>query len=189
MRLSFLLTSLVTCTFVTAIPLGNDISKEKTPSKTDQTPSKPNSTKETASAHPSTLTVAGPYSCPPKQYKACCMSLEETSKELMHPVGELVPIVGGIAISSQVSFQCMFRHSHLSISKFEMLSHKTGCLNKHFIHTVTNIDNRQCYGTIEGSPHMQRSRIHTHVLWELIGGRFIILALQQPIINRFIRLE
>lgn len=164
MRLSFLLTSLVTCTFVTAIPLGNDISKEKTPSKTDQTPSKPNSTKETASAHPSTLTVAGPYSCPPKQYKACCMSLEETSKELMHPVGELVPIVGGIAISSQVSFQCMFRHSHLSISKFEMLSHKTGCLNKHFIHTVTNIDNRQCYGTIEGSPHMQRSRIHTHVL-------------------------
>ncbi|KAJ6130350.1 hypothetical protein N7512_003130 [Penicillium capsulatum] len=53
-----------------------------------------------------TMSPVGAYSCPQKQHKACCQSLQQTSKEIMKPVGELVPIVGGLEISSAVSFQC-----------------------------------------------------------------------------------
>ncbi|KAJ5379488.1 hypothetical protein N7509_012607 [Penicillium cosmopolitanum] len=48
----------------------------------------------------------GPYSCPQKQYKQCCQSLAQTSHDIIKPLGELVPILGGIQISSAVSFQC-----------------------------------------------------------------------------------
>ncbi|KAJ5995639.1 hypothetical protein N7481_002616 [Penicillium waksmanii] len=48
----------------------------------------------------------GPYSCPQNQYKQCCQSLAQTSHDILKPLGGLVPIVGGIQISSAVSFQC-----------------------------------------------------------------------------------
>lgn len=49
----------------------------------------------------------GPYSCPQKEVKQCCLSLAQTSHDIIQPIGELVPLVGGIQISSKVSFQCM----------------------------------------------------------------------------------
>ena len=59
-----------------------------------------------------TMTPVGAYSCPQKQHKQCCQSLQQTSKDLMKPIGDLVPIVGGLEISSKISFQCMHSLCH-----------------------------------------------------------------------------
>ncbi|KAJ5708935.1 hypothetical protein N7493_010269 [Penicillium malachiteum] len=107
MRLASLFTSLATlCTIVVAIPVAADPSLMQMPTPSKSTPSVASTASPSHSASPSTLTLVGAYQCPRNQYKACCQSLEQTTKELMKPVGDLVPIVGGISISSQVSFQC-----------------------------------------------------------------------------------
>lgn len=54
------------------------------------------------------MTPVGAYQCPQEQVKRCCMSLEQTSRMLIDGVGELVPVVNGLSISSQISFHCMF---------------------------------------------------------------------------------
>ncbi|KAF3396310.1 hypothetical protein F1880_007019 [Penicillium rolfsii] len=53
------------------------------------------------------MTPVGAYQCPQKQLKKCCMSLQETSRMLVDGIGELVPALGGIAVSSKVSFNCV----------------------------------------------------------------------------------
>ncbi|OOQ85621.1 hypothetical protein PEBR_25464 [Penicillium brasilianum] len=52
------------------------------------------------------MTPVGAYQCPQEQVKRCCMSLEQTSRMLIDGVGELVPVVNGLSISSQISFHC-----------------------------------------------------------------------------------
>ncbi|KAJ5908556.1 hypothetical protein N7495_001238 [Penicillium taxi] len=51
-------------------------------------------------------TPVGPYSCPTKQYKRCCTSLAQTSKDILKPVGDLLPWTNGIQINSGVAFEC-----------------------------------------------------------------------------------
>jgi hypothetical protein len=62
------------------------------------------------------MTPVGAYQCPQDQAKRCCMSLEQTSRMLIDGVGELVPALSSISISSQVSFHCMFPSICHSIS-------------------------------------------------------------------------
>ncbi|KAF7712243.1 Uncharacterized protein PECH_004336 [Penicillium ucsense] len=59
-----------------------------------------------SSAAKASATPVGAYQCPPNKYKRCCMSIQEGSRELLDKVGELVPTLGGIAVSSQISFSC-----------------------------------------------------------------------------------
>ncbi|KAJ5181198.1 hypothetical protein N7491_000753, partial [Penicillium cf. griseofulvum] len=46
------------------------------------------------------------YTCPKDKFKSCCMSVQQTGKDVIQPLGELVPIVGGLELSSAISFQC-----------------------------------------------------------------------------------
>ncbi|KAJ6131943.1 hypothetical protein N7471_007158 [Penicillium samsonianum] len=46
------------------------------------------------------------YTCPKGKYKSCCMSVQQTGKDIINPLGELVPVVGGIEVSSALSFRC-----------------------------------------------------------------------------------
>ncbi|KXG49611.1 uncharacterized protein PGRI_055790 [Penicillium griseofulvum] len=46
------------------------------------------------------------YTCPKGKFKSCCMSVQQTGKDVIKPLGELVPIVGGLELSSAISFQC-----------------------------------------------------------------------------------
>ncbi|CAI7624764.1 unnamed protein product [Penicillium bialowiezense] len=62
-----------------------------------------------ASASASPTPSVNPYeawSCPATKTKACCMSVQQTSKDIIQPLGELVPIVGGLQVSSAITFQC-----------------------------------------------------------------------------------
>ncbi|KAJ5689277.1 hypothetical protein N7462_003669 [Penicillium macrosclerotiorum] len=52
------------------------------------------------------MTPVGAYQCPQKQFKQCCMSLEQTSRTIVHGLGELVPVLSGVQLSSAISFQC-----------------------------------------------------------------------------------
>ncbi|OQD73409.1 hypothetical protein PENDEC_c015G00849 [Penicillium decumbens] len=101
MHLTTLFASLSTLlTIAAAIPVAQDPSKpskpviSSTPTPTASTPT------------PSMITMVGPYQCPPNQQKQCCQSLQETSHDIMKGLGELVPILGGIQVSSKISFQC-----------------------------------------------------------------------------------
>lgn len=63
-----------------------------------------------ASASPTpSLNPYEAYTCPAGKFKACCMSVQQTGHDIIKGLGELVPIVGGIQLSSAISFQCMFR--------------------------------------------------------------------------------
>ncbi|KAJ5108630.1 hypothetical protein N7456_005305 [Penicillium angulare] len=93
------------CTLSVAVPVNHDHALAHNPSRTNVLASS-SAAYASPSATPSMITVAGAYQCPPKQRKSCCTSLEETTKELMKPVSDLVPSIGGISISSKVSFQC-----------------------------------------------------------------------------------
>lgn len=62
-----------------------------------------------------TATVAA-YACPTKQFKQCCQSVQSVSKSLIAPLGNLIPLLNGLQISSAVSFQCM-RFSVLFVYK------------------------------------------------------------------------
>ncbi|KAJ6155465.1 hypothetical protein N7470_006031 [Penicillium chermesinum] len=85
MRLIYLLAPVATiCTFGAAIPLASSQGKSPTPT--------PTPTKALASA-------STPRTNP-------AMPSQKTSKEIMKGLGDLVPIVGGIQISSKISFQC-----------------------------------------------------------------------------------
>lgn len=106
MHLIQLLTGVVTlCSLGVAIPVANgrDASPNTSPTPTMALTSA--SASEGIAAAPS-QTMVGPYVCPPKQFKKCCQSLQETSKELMQGLGDVVPILGGVQISSKISFQC-----------------------------------------------------------------------------------
>lgn len=102
MHLATLIYSLATLTIATAVPLapGNTVTVP-TSTAANTAPSPVSSV-----AAPS-MTPVGAYQCPPKQFKRCCMSVQQTSRMLIDSIGELVPVLGGIAISSQVSFDCM----------------------------------------------------------------------------------
>ncbi|KAJ5759761.1 hypothetical protein N7520_006917 [Penicillium odoratum] len=92
------------CTITTAVPFSH---QEQTPTLTIIPKSASAShSQPSASASPTRIPV-GAYQCPEKQYKACCMSLEEASKDIIvKPLSDLVPMFGGIQVSSKVSFQC-----------------------------------------------------------------------------------
>lgn len=101
---TFTFTSLLT--IAVAIPVTQE--PHATPAPTSAKPTKPSSAAAAqASSHLATPSPVGAYSCPPKQFKQCCQSVEQTSHSIMKGLGELVPILGGIQISSQISFQCM----------------------------------------------------------------------------------
>ncbi|KAJ5947602.1 hypothetical protein N7466_000617 [Penicillium verhagenii] len=104
MHLAPLLTILATlCSITTAIPLGQDQSQPTTPTPSTN-PSA--SASHTHSATAPVRTPVGPYQCPQEQYKACCQSLEQTTQDVFTSLGEVLPMVGGIQVSSKVSFQC-----------------------------------------------------------------------------------
>ncbi|KAJ5104662.1 hypothetical protein NUU61_002009 [Penicillium alfredii] len=86
----------------TAIPVVHD-SSSTTPSPTATT--KPSGT-ASASASASASSSLAPYSCPKHTYKQCCQSLEQTSHEVIKPLGSLVPILSGVQVGSALSFQC-----------------------------------------------------------------------------------
>ncbi|KAJ6110416.1 hypothetical protein N7486_002651 [Penicillium sp. IBT 16267x] len=106
MHLTPLLTIFATlCSITTAIPLGEDIPAQSlTPTPTFK-PSAFASPSLSASASP-VRTPVGAYQCPPQQYKACCQGLQEATQGIFHSLGELIPTVGGLEVSSKVSFQC-----------------------------------------------------------------------------------
>ncbi|CAL5871288.1 uncharacterized protein PFLUO_LOCUS5538 [Penicillium psychrofluorescens] len=68
---------------------------------------KPSSTALMASSTSTkpTATVAA-YACPTKQFKQCCQSVNSASKSIIEPLGKLVPIIGGLQISSAITLQC-----------------------------------------------------------------------------------
>lgn len=81
------------------------------PSVQSPTPSKPvipsaSTPYVSQSPTPSMFALVGAYDCPPQQQKQCCQSLQETSHDIMEGLGELVPALGGIQISSKMVFQC-----------------------------------------------------------------------------------
>lgn len=88
-----------------AIPVASD-KPTPTPSMSKVLISPSSSASASASPTPS----VNPYeawSCPAQKTKACCMSVQQTSHDIIKPLGELVPIVGGIQLSSAITFQCM----------------------------------------------------------------------------------
>lgn len=106
MRLTPLLTIFTTlCSVTTAIPLAQDTpAPALTPTPTFK-PSAYASHSHSASASP-VRTPVGAYQCPQQQYKACCQSLEKETQGIFESLGELVPFMGGVQVSSKVSFQC-----------------------------------------------------------------------------------
>ncbi|KAJ5672786.1 hypothetical protein N7507_001913 [Penicillium longicatenatum] len=106
MHLTPLLTIFATlCSITTAIPLGQDTPAEAlTPSPTFK-PSASASYSHSALASP-VRTPVGAYQCPQQQYKACCQSFEEETQGIFKSLGDLVPFIGGVQVSSKVSFQC-----------------------------------------------------------------------------------
>ncbi|KAJ5602524.1 hypothetical protein N7537_005480 [Penicillium hordei] len=105
MHLTTLLTGLVSLLSVTtAIPVGNDIpTPASSVSKSLISPS--SSASASASATPSPNPYEA-YTCPEGQSKSCCMSVQQASGEITKGLGELVPIVSGLQVSSAISFQC-----------------------------------------------------------------------------------
>ncbi|KAJ5536475.1 hypothetical protein N7513_009661 [Penicillium frequentans] len=106
MHLSPLLTVFATlCSITVAIPLGQDTpAQDLTPTPTFK-PSASASHSHSASASP-VRTPVGAYQCPQQQYKACCQSLEQETQGIFQSLGDLVPFMGGVQVSSKVSFQC-----------------------------------------------------------------------------------
>ncbi|KAJ5099652.1 hypothetical protein N7532_006653 [Penicillium argentinense] len=101
MRLAVVLPTLATLTMTSAVPVVQDRNPMPTPTQPAV------QSASTATPTPSaSATPVGPYTCPQKQTKKCCMSLSQTSKNLMKPLGDLLPILRGVQISSSVSFQC-----------------------------------------------------------------------------------
>ncbi|KAJ5685170.1 hypothetical protein N7455_003897 [Penicillium solitum] len=105
MHLTTFLTGLVSLLSVTtAIPVGND---NPTPassvSKSLISPS--SSASASASATPSSNPYEA-YTCPKGKFKSCCMSVQQAGGDVVKGLGELVPVVSGLQVSSAISFQC-----------------------------------------------------------------------------------
>ncbi|KAJ6107543.1 hypothetical protein N7523_008866 [Penicillium sp. IBT 18751x] len=109
MRFDTLFVSFSAClTVAAAIPVVQDHSTQlptPTPTPTSSKPVIPSHS--TPYGSPSaTPSMVGAYECPPTQDKKCCQTLQETSHDVMQGLGRLVPILGGITVSSKVTFQC-----------------------------------------------------------------------------------
>lgn len=102
MHLPTLFYTLATLTITTAVPVaaGNSLATP-TPTQAIVAPS------QASPVATPLMTPVGAYQCPQKQFKRCCMSLQQTSRMLIEGLGELVPVLGGISINSQITFQCM----------------------------------------------------------------------------------
>ncbi|CAG8373160.1 unnamed protein product [Penicillium salamii] len=87
-----------------AIPVAHE-KPTPTPSMSKVLVSPSSSASASASPTPSTNPYEA-YTCPAKKQKACCMGVEQASKDIISPLGELVPIVGGLQVSSAITFQC-----------------------------------------------------------------------------------
>jgi hypothetical protein len=104
MHIPTLFYTLATLTITTAVPVAAGKSMTApTPTQAMMAPPSQVSPVESPS-----MTPVGAYQCPQKQFKRCCMSLQQTSRMLIDGIGELVPALGGISVSSQISFDCMF---------------------------------------------------------------------------------
>jgi hypothetical protein len=111
MHLITLVTSLTLLAVTTAVPMA---SPTQSPTPTSAmpslySPSHSGSAFASASASPS----ASPnpfeaYSCPAGKYKNCCMGVEQASHDILKPLGDIVPMVGGLQVSSAIAYQCMF---------------------------------------------------------------------------------
>lgn len=110
MRFTTLITSFASLLAIAvAVPVGQE---QADPTPTSSAATRPSSASAShASSHTPTPSPVGAYSCPPKQLKKCCQSVEETSKDLVKGLGEIVPLLSGVQISSKISFQCTFSQS------------------------------------------------------------------------------
>ncbi|KAJ5831996.1 hypothetical protein N7474_000307 [Penicillium riverlandense] len=113
MRLSFITCLLTLLAVAMAVPVAHgDHSASIQASSLSKAASsslshKPSSTALTAtSASAKTTATVAAYACPTKQYKQCCQTIDNASKKLIGPLGKLVPLVGGIQLSSSMTFQC-----------------------------------------------------------------------------------
>ncbi|KAJ5851359.1 uncharacterized protein N7529_010744 [Penicillium soppii] len=107
MYLTTIFTGLTMILAVTAIPVAHE-KPSPTPSMSKALIS-PSSASASASASASPTPSPNPfeaYTCPKGKYKSCCMSVQETGHSVIQPLGELVPMVGGLQLSSAISFQC-----------------------------------------------------------------------------------
>ncbi|CAG8900289.1 unnamed protein product [Penicillium egyptiacum] len=105
MHLITLLTGLVSLLSVTiAIPVASE-----NPTPTSSVSKSLISPSSSASASASPSPSPNPYeayTCPKGKYKSCCKSVQQTGNDLIKPLGELVPVVSGLQVSSALSFQC-----------------------------------------------------------------------------------
>lgn len=108
MRFTTLITTFTSfLTIAVAVPVAQEPHKVPTPASAEST--RPSSgTASHVSSHLPSPSMVGAYACPPKQLKQCCQSLQEESKGIVKGLGEIVPILGGIQISSKITFQCKF---------------------------------------------------------------------------------
>ncbi|KAJ5795202.1 hypothetical protein N7457_001801 [Penicillium paradoxum] len=107
MHFTTLLTGLTAFLSVTtAIPMA---SERPTPTPSVSTPLISPTPSGSASASASPSSTPNPYeayTCPKDKFKSCCMSVQQTGKDVAKSLGELVPILGGLQVSSSLSFQC-----------------------------------------------------------------------------------
>ncbi|KAJ5775163.1 uncharacterized protein N7511_000174 [Penicillium nucicola] len=109
MHLPILFTSLTLLAVTTAVPMA---SPSPSPTPTSALPSLASlSHSGSASASASASPSASPnpfeaWSCPAGKYKNCCMGVEQSSHDILKPLGEIVPTIGGIQVSSAIAFQC-----------------------------------------------------------------------------------
>ncbi|KAJ5398582.1 hypothetical protein N7465_009071 [Penicillium sp. CMV-2018d] len=105
MHLTAFLTGLVSLLSVTtAIPVGND-NPTPTSSVSKSLISPSSSASASASATPSPNPYEA-YTCPKGKFKSCCMSVQQASGDIVKGLGDLVPVVSGLQVSSALSFQC-----------------------------------------------------------------------------------
>ncbi|EKV10899.1 hypothetical protein Pdw03_7429 [Penicillium digitatum] len=104
MHFTTLLTGLVPLLSVTAaIPTGGENPTSTSVSKSLISHS--SSVSASASPTPSSNPYEA-YTCPKDKFKSCCMSVQQTSSDIIKDLGELVPVLGGLQLSSAISFQC-----------------------------------------------------------------------------------
>ncbi|KAJ5517851.1 hypothetical protein N7453_000273 [Penicillium expansum] len=105
MQLTTLLTGLISVLSVTtAIPMGSE-SPTPTSSVSKSLIAHSSSASVSASPTPSPNPYEA-YTCPKDKFKACCMSVQQTGKDIVKQLGDLVPVLSGLQVSSAISFQC-----------------------------------------------------------------------------------
>lgn len=93
----------------TAIPMASrnptpSVSESLSDSSFSHIPASPASASASPSASPNPFEA---YTCPKGKFKSCCMSVQQAGKDITNSLGELLPLVGGLQLSSAISFQCM----------------------------------------------------------------------------------